>query len=623
MCGIAGAYHLDISHDELTNMLRRLVHRGPDNLATYRDHPFHAGMCRLSINGVEDGNQPLYNENEDIVLLYNGEIYNAQALRTALRQKGHHFRTHSDGEVICHLYEEMGTELFSKLDGMFAIALWLKKEQILILARDFIGEKPLYYTQHDNGLLFASEMKAFGGLSRYPLSLNEQAIWDFPTFLWIPEPHTIFKEVQALEPGHFLTISAKGIEKKAYYTPCEHINDAFNLSSSDVALQTKTIVEDSIKSRLMSEVPVGCFLSGGLDSSIVTTISSHHLKELYTFSIGFEDLDDPYHGKSDESALAQDYAQQLGTKHQTIHVTGHDFKALLPQFCHHGDQPFAVSSGLGILAIAKQAHETGVKVLLSGDGADEFFGGYSWYPNYSALQNVKGIQTNENISFQSVGLSLKDKLEHISRYSRAQQAWAWHYYAHEQDKQALFHSEWVNHSQLLSSIRHFDSLEDINDNHYPLAFLQNDRKLYFPNEMLTKVDRMCMAYSVESRVPLASQAVIDWARQLPFSALIQGNRLKCPLRDAFEHILPPSILQRPKHGFNVPVDHWLKTSWADLLKHTFSKASALSQRGLLSQNAYEVAKKLLNDPMTLHGHTLFCFIMLNMWLENEYNRNYC
>lgn len=606
-------------------MLNSISHRGPDDFATYFDPPFVAGMRRLAINGLVDGHQPLFNESKDVVLLYNGEIYNSSQLRKELISKGHRFTTHSDGEVICHLYEEKGIELFQELDGMFAAALWIKSERKLILARDFIGEKPLYYAKRSaHDFVFASEIKALKACKSLPLTLNQQAIWDFPTFLWIPEPATIYQEIYALPAGHLLIADDSGIRLQSYLSTNLSVGVPNDFTAEEISKHTLEIVKDSVKSRLMSEVPLGCFLSGGLDSSIVTTMCAQHLDNINTFSIGFEDLVDPYHGKSDESADAQYLADRLGTIHHAIHVTAKDFRELLPSFCHHGDQPFGVSSGLGILKIAQTARELGVKVLLSGDGADEFFGGYSWYQFLHQLPYpaTKTHQTNST-SFQSIGLSVSQRLKIMSEYSPAQQGWAWHYYAHENEKAQLFNQDWQHSIKATTSLRHFSALDILNSNDFPVAFLENDRQFYFPNEMLTKVDRMCMAHSIESRVPFASKKVTDWARSIPYKTLLHSDTLKWPLRDAFKELIPAEVLTRPKHGFNVPIDHWLKNEWKDLYQHTFSSQSALFKQGFISQASEKHASFMLNDKSKLNGHTLFCYIMLNMWLENEYNRNYC
>ena len=376
MCGIAGFFgHPKHSCENLDSMLAALKHRGPNNTSKFIDQPYVGGMTRLAINGIHDGNQPLFDESEDIVLFYNGEIYNCIELRKKLVAKGYQFRTHSDGEVICHLYHEYGDNLFSYLDGMFAIALWIRSEKKLILARDLAGEKPLYYlhNSYHHNIVYASEVKSLRQ-SGASVTINRQGIWDFPTFLWIPEPSTAYEEIKALPKGHILICQGKSVEMRSFENPYDHED----YPCSDLTEYVHDSVKQAVESRLLSEVPVGCFLSSGLDSSIITTIASKQMP-IRTYCIGFDDLSDPYHGKANEAKEAEDYAKKLGTAHTTISVNAQTFYNMLDEFSWYADQPFAVSSGLGILAVSKEASTQGTKVLLSGDGADETFGGYSWY----------------------------------------------------------------------------------------------------------------------------------------------------------------------------------------------------------------------------------------------------
>ena len=378
MCGIAGfKARSRVDERVLDQMVRALVHRGPDSEGFYRDSDYQAGMRRLSIVDLAHGDQPLFGADGRVALLYNGEIYNYRELRRELEAKGHVFRTNSDGEVICHLYEHHGEDLFERLDGMFAAALWIAPERKLILARDLPGEKPLYYSEPSPGeVVFASEIAALKFFPGLDFTINRQALWDFPTFLWIPEPATVYSSIKALPRGHILTVSDGKSRLRAY-------NNRFEprrlLADRDTVAETRRVVEGAIKSRLLSDVPVGSFLSGGLDSSIVATIAARELDRLDTFSVGFEDIEDPYHGRADETAAAAKTAAIIGSRHHAIHVTAQTFRDEFDTFCRHGDQPFAVSSSFGILAVAKAAREAGIKVLLSGDGADECFGGYSWY----------------------------------------------------------------------------------------------------------------------------------------------------------------------------------------------------------------------------------------------------
>ena len=615
MCGIAG-YVINRKEDgsALRNMLNVLYHRGPDAEGIYESANYHGGMRRLMINDLHTGNQPLFNEDQSLVLFYNGEIYNHQSLRKDLISRGHSFKTNSDGEVICHLYEEYKERLFEKLDGMFAVALWSEKEKKLLLARDLQGEKPLYYsTLSSNEIIFASEIKSIIKHGDINKAINFQAVWDFPTYLWVPEPDTIYEHVKALMPGHILIASQNEIKIESY--PNNFYPAEIPIAEDELIKETRQVVEQAVVSRLLSDVPVGSFLSSGLDSSIIAAIASKHVKELSTFTIGFENLDDPYHGKSDESHYAAQFAKQLGTKHYSIKVTAKDFLDKLPILTNFGDQPFAVSSGLGILSIAEAARNVGVKVLLSGDGADECFGGYSWYEHLA--NNLTPIQSPyENISFQNFGVPLEERLKILNSFPSAQKAWAWHYYASENEKVNLFNKDTFVAQK--NSLRWFEQFSN-KKTWTAKDYITHDRKFYFPNEMLKKVDRMTMAYSIEGRAPFASASILSFADKLPFEVMVKGASLKWILRKAFEDLLPKEVINRPKHGFNIPIDHWLKKEWSFLVEETFSGESALMKNGIIHQGSKTVALKMLNDPQRLNGHTIFCFIMLNLWFQNNKN----
>jgi asparagine synthase (glutamine-hydrolysing) len=616
MCGIAGyRSQVTVGHQVLASMVDALRHRGPDSSGFYRSADYAVGMKRLSINDLVTGGQPLFNEDQSVVLFYNGEIYNSPRLRIELQAAGHSFRTQSDGEVICHMYEEYGPLLFERLDGMFAAALWSERERTLILARDLPGEKPLYYAKFSNTeLAFASEIKSLVEFPFVDLSLDEQSIWDFPTFLWIPEPRTVYRSIRALPPGHLLIAAPSGIQLQPY-------SNRFNtgeIGSADeeIITETRRVVTEAIESRLLSDVPVGCFLSSGLDSSIVAAVAAKAMPSLSSYTIAFEDVKDPYHGHANEADDAERYAELIGTRHRTIPVTAEHFRQSLPEFCKYGDQPFGVSSGLGILAVARAAREDGVKVLLSGDGADECFGGYSWYPS---LERVSAGET-QPLADASFDVSLQNRLpwealvETISSYSPRKRAWALHYYASESEKQRLFNREFFDGAGIRSSLRHFDDYR-------PEAswtsedYITQDRGFYFPNEMLRKVDRMTMAHSVEARVPFAAPAVLSHAAKLRYHHMFRDGTLKWVLRKAFADVLPTEVVSRPKHGFNVPIDFWLRSKWADLVDEAFAEDSEIRKRGLVGRHSGEVARELIQDSSRLNGHTVFCFIMLNLWLR--------
>ncbi|MEQ9194620.1 MAG: asparagine synthase (glutamine-hydrolyzing) [Rhodospirillales bacterium] len=617
MCGIAG-YRVSRPVDPRTveSMLSAIVHRGPDSQGILADDECTLGMRRLAINDLEHGDQPLYNADRSVAVVYNGEIYNAPALRRRLETQGHTIPSHSDGAVIPFLYDAFGEDLFEQLDGMFAVALWDKRRKRLILARDLPGEKPLYFAETPHGLAFASEIKALRLFPEIDTEINWQAIWDFPTFTWIPEPETIYRSVSALPRGHLLVSDPQGYRIRPY-------ENRFNRQTLDhatdeeIVAETRKVVEDSVKSRLLSDVPIGSFLSSGLDSSIVATLASRELNHLDTFTIGFEDLDDPYHGHSDESSGAEALASHLGTRHHTIRVTADIFRDMLDDFVHYGDQPFAVPSGLGIFAIAQAARNAGLKVLLSGDGADECFGGYSWYINLRDAEMARPPKSNGQtaVGFHDVGIPLEDRLADLAAMPAHERARAWHYYAHEEEKKDLFHPDLS--SRMQTSSRHFAQHKA--DLSWPAEeFVAQDRNFYFPFEMMRKVDRMTMACSVEGRVPFAAPSVLSHAEKLRYEHMVRSSDLKWALRSAFADLLPEEVVKRPKHGFNVPLHHWLKEGWKDLVEETFSPTSALSRMSIINDRAADNARAMLDHPHRLNGPSIFSFIILNRWLENEH-----
>lgn len=618
MCGIAGYVSQQLlAPVVLENMVESLLHRGPDSAGYFRSGGFNGGMRRLSINGLRTGDQPLYNHDKSIVMFFNGEIYNYHAIRRNLENKGVNFRTNSDGEVIVHLFDWMGAKAFELLDGMYAIAIWSEKDKKLTLARDIPGEKPLYYGRlPDGGLIYGSELTAFKHYPMLDLKLNMQAIWDFPTFLWVPEPDTIYTGLHMLQRSSYLEFDGSEIQIHPIPNLFHPHRIEHGDSWDDIVCKTRTLVSETIKSRLLADVPVGTFLSSGLDSSIVTAIARQELEELTTFSIGFHpDAKDPYEGHADESLEASIFAKQLGTKHHTIRVTGDDFTKALPVFCDRGGQPYAVSSGLGVMFIAQEAHKQGIKTLLSGDGADELFGGYAWYQFLDdPLRETPKAAQGKIISMHNMALGRNEVVSTIASYDGPKQAWAWHYYAEEAEKASLYNAEAFEECQ--SSYRIFERYK-ADQEWEPMDFIRQDRACYLPYEMMVKLDRMTMAYSVEGRAPFVAPGILNFVEDLNFKHMIKGTTLKPILREAFADLLPASITERPKHGFRVPIDHWLTGEWSDLVDETFSSDSALNKHNILSKGARENAHAMLADKNRINGHSIFCYIMLNMWLDRQ------
>ena len=584
MCAIAGIYgESDIS--KINTMLYLMQKRGPDGMYSFCESNFVAGMNRLSINDIGNGRQPFYNEDLSIVVLFNGEIYNYKSLKRELEQKGYVFRGHCDGEVLPFLYEQYGLESFSYLDGMFGIMVYDKRKEEIILARDGMGEKPLYYVKKGKRFAFCTLIQP---LKQYfgNFSLNSRALWDFFTFGFIPEFQSIYEGVNAVKKGCCLIFNCKNGECREYNFWEKSLQN-FSISTKemkqdeDLVHFTREIVSKSIRDRLLSDVPIGAFLSGGLDSSIVTTIAQKSLGKLKTFNIAFLDDYDPYCGFANESEFADLIAKNIHSEHFTIAVDARDYQKMLVEFIKDIDQPFGAISGIGIKIIAKKARELGIKVLLSGDGADENFGGYSWYPK---------------LRFNN------------TRFITEQKPKGWHYYAFESEKQDFLNREFFGS---LDSRVYFPKT---NDN--PISFIEFDREFYLPNEMMVKLDRMCMSESIEGRAAFVSPQIVSFVKKINYEKLLQNGE-KWLLKEAFKESLPQTILQRQKHGFNPPVDYWMKNEWLNLLRDILSKDSSLYQAGIINADSYDKFMRIFYSNDRRVGNIAFYLLVLGMWLDNE------
>ncbi len=583
MCGIVGCYGKGA---DCTGMLELMLHRGPDATYVWRDGAMTFGMNRLSINDTEHGRQPFLNADSTIAVIFNGEIYNHLELQKLCDRE---FLGHCDGLVLPFLYEKYGVDCFAWLNGMFAIAIYDKKQKKIILVRDGIGEKPLYYSTAEGGLVFCSLLEPLRWHFKkmnHKISLDYSALWDFLTFGFIPEPKTCFGEIKALQKGCYLEFDYKGAkvcEKYFYSQTLKHFATNMQCGSREELIEnSREIVSKSIEHRLLSDVPVGCFLSGGLDSSIVVGVASSQIKHLRTFNIAFIEGKDPYCGFSNESEFAKLVSKHFKTEHSEIQVTAQSFQESLREFISHIDQPFGAISGIGIYLIAKMAHEKfGIKVLLSGDGADEMFGGYSWYPKLRF--NVPKFITKE-----------KPK--------------GWHYYAFESEKRNIFNGEFFKN---LNSTIYFPKGDS-----EPLEFIEFDRNFYLPFEMMVKLDRMCMGASVEGRACYVAPEIVAFCKSLDYEILLKEGG-KWLLKEAFRDILPKSILEREKHGFNVPIDDWIKKDWLELLENALGKKSILHKLGLLRANCREYFMDLLGKYDRRVGNIAFYLIVLNLWLEKE------
>ncbi|AWI33542.1 asparagine synthase (glutamine-hydrolyzing) [Helicobacter apodemus] len=578
MCSICGIYGKRDYTPTLEKMIAAMDFRGPNGCFSYVDKGFYGTSNRLSINDLQCGTQPFSNVDGSIVVFFNGEIYNYKTLKEELQNDDIEFFSHCDGEILPFMYQKYGIEGFKLLDGMFGIALYDKNLRKIFLVRDIAGEKPLYYLHHQEIFAYSTLITPLREVIKP--TLNHQAIWDFLTFGFIPEPQSIYQEIVSLPKGSILEFDCHDLTLKIkdFKEDCLKIHQ---VSYENPILATKELVSKSVYDRLLGDVKIGAFLSGGLDSSIVSALACKEIADFHTFSIAFCEGYDPHSAFVNESAFSQLVAKHIGSKHYELQINAKDFQKELESFIQSSDQPFGAISGIGIKLLARMARELGVKVLLSGDGADENFGGYAWYPKLR-FNNPQAITP--------------------------QKPKGWHYYAFEEEKKALFSEDFFANMQ--SSLRYFPTSDSL-----PLAFIAFDREFYLPYEMMAKLDRMCMSESVEGRACFLSPAILAFIQSLDYETLLLKGE-KWLLKEAFRELLPQEILEREKHGFNAPIDYWMKKDWLWLLKESLSAKSALNRYGMLDKGASEFMLKLLFSSQVRVGNIAFYLVVLNLWLEN-------
>lgn len=549
MCGIAGVLGR-ADEGTLDDMLSCIIHRGPDEDGRFVDdqQPLMMGMRRLSIIDIDEGTQPIYNEDDTVAVVFNGEIYNYLELRERLERAGHTFSTNSDTEVLVHGWEEYGEQLPEHLNGMFAFSLWDAIEESLFLARDRVGIKPLYYVEHGDQLHWASEIKPLLQCD-FNLTLDRQAIYNYFSLRYFSWPQTPFKEIQKVEPGTSMLIDDDGISRRKYWdlTTKPVPGDLESLST-----QFREMLEESVQRRLMTDVPLGAFLSGGLDSSSIVGLMSKHMDEpVKTFSIGFE-VDE--YDESDEAAFVSD---RFGTDHHEISVDL-DSMDLFGDVVKHYGEPLADPAVLPTLAISRYASQN-VKVVLSGEGADELFGGY-WYFN-EIPRHQQMFRHLPSQAFQLAG-----KLE---PYSPVRQQTLRYISALENNEEAILgvaqrFQEPIDRyldlqtnaddSGLRRMIQNTEQYSE--DNDFYERMLAFDIKHWLPDDLLFKVDHASMSASLEARVPFLDHNLVEFGFNIPVKYKRDGY--KPVVKRAMSDILPQRVLEREKHGLGVPVDRWFR-----------------------------------------------------------------
>jgi asparagine synthase (glutamine-hydrolysing) len=618
MCGIAGVIRPTAAssaiegRELIQRMCDVITHRGPDDEGFYVDGCVALGMRRLSIIDLATGRQPISNEDGSVWLVFNGEIYNYQELRGDLLTRGHRFRTNSDTETIVHLYEELGDRCVEKLRGMFGLAIWDARERKLLLARDRVGKKPLHYAQIGDTLIFGSEIKSLLQHPRLKREANLEALSDFLSFGYVPEPQTAFRNIHKLPPGHTLTFQNGQLSTRCYW---DFSYDGQAEPARDEREYIERLLyelEEAVRIRLMSEVPLGVFLSGGIDSSTVVAMMARALKEpIKTFSIGFPEA------SYDELEYARITAKHFNTDHHEFIVTP-DICRLVEEIVWHHDEPFGDVSSIPTYVVSKMAREH-VTVVLSGDGGDEVFGGYERYATYkrrAVFEHLPAAARRNLLLPLSRMLPAiapgKNFLRNIALDPAARYVDDLSFFD-ERAKRRLLSNKAARALRGHDSATEFRRLFNLSISPERVDhLLYLDSKTYLPGDILTKVDRMSMAHSIETRAPLLDHKLIEYVQTIPGSLKLHGLETKHILKRAVTGIVPDEIIHRQKQGFGVPIRQWFKRELKDLLQDTLSDRST-RERGLLNPRAVRglIAEHLLSRRD--HSRQLWGLLTLELW----------
>jgi asparagine synthase (glutamine-hydrolysing) len=621
MCGICGKLNFErgasVKPALIRSMMDMIRHRGPDDNGTFAASEVGLGFVRLSIIDLSTGHQPLSNEDGTIWIVFNGEIYNYRELRSFLLSKGHVFKTQSDTEVIVHLYEDLGPQCVERLRGMFAFAIWDENAKTLFLARDRVGIKPLYYSLTDKTLVFASEIKAILADPSIDRELAPEIIDRFLTFLYVPGEETLLKGVHKLAPGHYLLVKNGKAELRQYWD-LQFSKPSNLLSLDDAEKELSNLLAESVELHMIADVPVGVLLSGGVDSTAVLSFAAERTdKEISSYTVGFSDS-----GVADERPYAKLAAETFGTQHHDMTITAGDFAEFLPQYVWHMEEPVCEPPAVAMYYVSKLAKNY-VKVLLSGEGVDEAFAGYSNYRNILWLERLKHIMPALN-SAASRGLSRVSSWFHSSRlakYSPLMNATFPDYYYSRTSNPYRSSSNGLGELYSTDFERSIDReytvepvqklFSKVKDQGILDQMLYIDTKTWLPDDLLIKADKMTMANSLELRVPLLDHRVLEFAAALPADYKMRGFSLKYILKRALAKRIPQPILKRKKVGFPVPYDSWMRRDLKDWLNEILLDRET-SARGYFRKSTVE---KLLSENASSgrYSKELFSLAVLELW----------
>ena len=620
MCGIAGfvdrwdsgqARPVEERAAILDSMCRIIEHRGPDDQGVTLDRGVALGMRRLSIIDLAGGHQPISGEDGSVSIVYNGEIYNFHELKDRLEAAGHQFKTHCDTETVLHGYEEFGPDCLKDLRGMFAFAIWDAKKQVLFIARDRAGKKPLYYSVTRGGsLIFGSELKVLLQHPDVEREIDPKALDAYFTLGYIPDPYSIFKNVKKLPPGHYLTFSEGRLDVKQYWD--FNFNPSESLREEDYLEELRFLLDESVRLRLISDVPLGAFLSGGIDSStIVGLMARNSAQPVKTFSIGFHE--DSYN----ELKYARMTAQKFGTDHHEFFVTP-EICSVVDELAWFMDEPFADQATIPNYVVSKLAREH-VKVVLSGDGGDELFAGYT---RYIVAQNRASFDLIPKTLRQGLGPLSKNlphgtkgrnylfniSLDPVSRYLDSVSTFT------SLNRESLYTRDFrdlVGTEGYVSSL--FRDLSARVTTGEPLdRLLYIDSKTYLPGDILAKVDRTSMAVSLEARAPLLDHKLIEFVGQMPAKLKLSGLESKHLLKKAVADLVPHEILNRPKQGFGVPIQDWINRQLRSRIRESLTEPRS-QQRGYVEPGYINVLLNEHERGRRDHSDGLWALFMLELW----------
>jgi len=631
MCGIAGIVDFtgrQVERSRVKAMCEALVHRGPDDEGIYESKASEGprpntsvifGHRRLSIIDLETGHQPIFNEDGTVSVVHNGEIYNFKELRRDLEGRGHRFSTKSDTEVIVHLYEEKGEELVRDLRGMFSFALWDSKRERLILAKDFLGKKPLFYSHLGDRIIFASELSALLKEGTIPKDIDISSIDSYLRYLCIPAPDTIYRHVKKVRPAHML-IFEKGKRRETCHWQID-FRKRIDIGEEEATSRLMDILKDSVRTRLVSDVPLGVMLSGGVDSSSVLGLMGQVTREkIKTFSIGFKESD------YNELPYARIAAKRFDTDHHEFIVEPR-IQELLPKLVRHFGEPYADSSAIPTYYLAQMTSQY-VKVALNGDGGDEVFIGYKHHLANLLAEKIGGLPRPlrsrglfKMVEMVTKNASYNSRAGHLRRFAeaaslpRGERYKRWVCYYSDEMRNNLYTESFKND---LKSVIVDDLIVDIFKENADLnvleASLLTDISVNLPSDLIPKMDIACMANSMEARSPFLDKRVMEFVASLPVEIKMRNFKLKYLLKTTMDGIVPDENLYRAKRGFAAPIRHWLRRDLKSYLGEVLLTGEPQIGR-IFDMDYVEKIVKQHADGTRDYSHHLWLLLMLELWFK--------